>query len=293
VIDLSARHVGAAIALAALAHGALVFAFYQPRAEFGARERGVGGIEIDLGRMGSAPGARAVAPSAPSQASAATAKPVQAAPPPAEAAPVEIAKAAVPAEAAIPEAVAPEPAESDTPPPEDVQETAPQPVETTEVEHTEPTTEPVQPAPVRPEQAKAAAAPSVQAVAQEPSAPGAEGTSGTGERGETGSGVAEAAGGRRAAQVSYLAKLKSWLDRHKVYPEDARNRRIEGTVRLYFVIGADGRVLNYSIRESSGHRQLDRAAKAMLRRAQPLPRLPASLASRRLEIVAPIRFNLR
>jgi len=293
VSEPSARHVWAAIALAALAHGALLFAFYQPRGEFGARERGVGGIEIDLGRMGSAPGTRAVAPSAPSQASAATAQPVQAAPLSAEAAPVEVAKADVPAEAAIPEAVTPEPTESDAPPPEDVEETAPQAVETTEVEQTEPTTEPVQPAPVQPEPVEAAAAPSVQAVAQAPSAAGAEGTSGTGERGETGSGAAEAAGGRRAAQVSYLAKLKSWLDRHKVYPEDARNRRVEGTVRLYFVIGADGRVLDYSIRESSGHAALDRAAEELIERAQPLPQLPDAFGRDQLPIVAPIQFNLR
>jgi len=293
VTELSARHVWAAIALAALAHGLMVFAFYQPRAEIGARDRGVGGIEIDLGRMGSAPGARAVSASAPSQASATTAQPVQAAPPPAEAAPVEVAEAAVPVEAAIPDAVAPEPTESDAKPPEDVEETAPQPVETAEADPAETTAEPVKPAAVEPEQAEAATSPSVQAVAQAPSAPGAEGKAGTGERGETGSGQAEAAGGRRAEQVSYLARLKSWLDRHKVYPEEARNRRIEGTVRLYFIIGADGRVLKYSIRESSGHAALDRAAEALIERAQPLPALPDGFGRDELAIVAPIQFNLR
>jgi len=104
---------------------------------------------------------------------------------------------------------------------------------------------------------------------------------------------ADAAGGRKAAQVSYLAKLKSWPDRHKVYPEDARNRRVEGTVQLYFVIGPDGRVLEYSIRESLGDAALDRAAEELIERAQPLPELPDAFGRDQLPIVLPIQFNLR
>jgi len=293
VTELSTRHILTAIALAAVAHGLMVFALYQPQEEVGARDHGVGGIEIDLGRIGSAPGTRAVAPSAPSQASAATAQPVQAAPPPAEAVPVEVAKAAVPTDAAIPDAVTPEPSESDAPPPEDAEDTVPQPVETAEVDQAEPTTEPVQPAFVDPEQAEAATSPSVQAVAQAPRAPGAEGKSGTRERGETGTGDAEDAGARKAERASYLAKLKAWLDKHKVYPDDARSRRLEGTVRLAFVVGADGRVLEYSVREGSGHRELDEAAEALIERAQPLPKFPDAFGREQLSIVAPIQFNLR
>ena len=144
-----------------------------------------------------------------------------------------------------------------------------------------------------PEQAEPDSAPSVQAVAQEAVPAGAEGRSGTQAEGDTGSGQAEAAGGRQAARASYLAKLKDWLEERKVYPAEARNQRIEGTVRIYFTIDADGTVLKSGVRETSGDEVLDRAAADLITRAQPLPAPPPAFGRNTLTIVAPIRFDLR
>ncbi len=293
MIQISARHLWIAVGLAVLGHGLGVFAFYQPVADLGAKGKGIGGIEIDLGRMGSAPGSRAVPASAPSQAAVPAPQAASPAPPPVEAAPVEVAETAAPAEAAIPKAVALELVRTEEPPPDNPEEPVPEPVEAVEPE------EPIetdQPQPVQaevPEQAEPDSAPSVQAVAQEAVPAGAEGRSGTQAEGDTGSGQAEAAGGRQAARASYLAKLKDWLEERKVYPSEARIQRIEGTVRIYFTIDADGTVLESGVRKTSGHAVLDRAAEDLIARAQPLPAPPSAFGRRQFTIVAPIRFELR
>ena len=293
MIQISARHLWIAVGLAVLGHGLGMFAFYQPVADLGAKGKGIGGIEIDLGRMGSAPGSQAVPASAPSQAAAPAPQAASPAPPPVEAAPVEVAETSAPAEAAIPKAIAPEPVRTEKPPPDNPEEPVPEPVEAVEPEEPAETD---QPEPVQaeiPEQAEPDSAPSVQAVAQEAVPAGAEGRSGTQAEGDTGSGQAEAAGGRQAARASYLAKLKDWLEERKVYPSEARNQRIEGTVRIYFTIDASGAVLGSGVRKTSGHAVLDRAAEDLIARAQPLPAPPAAFGRRQMTIVAPIQFELR
>ena len=67
----------------------------------------------------------------------------------------------------------------------------------------------------------------------------------------------------------------------------------KGVAYLYFVIDRTGRVLDYRLRQSSGHGSLDRATVDMIRRADPLPRMPDSIAQARLELVVPIEFQPR
>ena len=92
---------------------------------------------------------------------------------------------------------------------------------------------------------------------------------------------------------SYMAQLQAWLERHKEYPRRAKLRRQEGTVLLYFVMNREGRVLEYRIRQRSGHASLDRAVEEMIERAQPLPKMPQEMRQARLELVVPVQFFLR
>ncbi len=101
------------------------------------------------------------------------------------------------------------------------------------------------------------------------------------------------AGGAPRAQGDYVGRLQSWLGKHKKYPRRARVRRQEGTVLLHLVIDRDGSLREYRIKESSGYDLLDRAAIAMIKRAQPLPRFPDSLDRTRIELVVPVQFVLR
>lgn len=103
-------------------------------------------------------------------------------------------------------------------------------------------------------------------------------------------GRAEAAHEARAA---YVAQLQAWLQRHKRYPQRAIARRQQGTATLYFVVDRTGRLLDYRLEQSSGHRLLDREALEMIERAAPLPRMPAGLSGSDLAVVLPVRFALR
>ncbi|UHD14853.1 energy transducer TonB [Thiocapsa bogorovii] len=91
----------------------------------------------------------------------------------------------------------------------------------------------------------------------------------------------------------YYAQLAAWLERHKRYPSQARKLRQEGIVRVRFVIDRNGKVISHRIESSSGHTALDRAASELLRRASPMPAIPASMGRSRLEIVVPIAYRLR
>lgn len=126
-----------------------------------------------------------------------------------------------------------------------------------------------------------------------PSTAGTEGRAGTAGGTETGSASSATGGGNPGQVADYMAQLQAWLERHKEYPRRAKLRRQEGTVLLYFVMNREGRVLEYRIRQRSGHASLDRAVEEMIERAQPLPKMPQEMRQARLELVVPVQFFLR
>ena len=101
------------------------------------------------------------------------------------------------------------------------------------------------------------------------------------------------AGGDPEAVLGYRAELRLWLERHKRYPPRLRRRRIEGEVVVAFTVGAGGELLEHEVLESSGERGLDEAALAMLRAAEPLPPIPASMGVDRYRAEMPVRYALR
>lgn len=152
-----------------------------------------------------------------------------------------------------------------------------------------------EPAPV-PEQTAAVAVEAPPAETAQPAPPqtsGAAGRSGVGQSQQSGSAEASSGGGRPGVSVDYVSILQAWLEEHKEYPRRARSRRQEGVVWLYFVMDRQGHVLEHRIDRSSGYTLLDREVEEMIRRAQPLPALPADMAQARLELVVPVQFQLR
>ena len=78
-----------------------------------------------------------------------------------------------------------------------------------------------------------------------------------------------------------------------VYPRAALRDRLSGTVTLQVLVGADGRPLEASIAQSSGHRELDRAAlDQVLKRWTFRPAMRDGQAVQAIGLV-PIAFNLR
>jgi len=91
------------------------------------------------------------------------------------------------------------------------------------------------------------------------------------------------------ADPSYLDAVFERLKRLKDYPGLAKYRT-SGRVLVAFTVARDGTVLSAEVRRSSGYSFLDKAGLDLIRRASPLPALPASLPRESLAILIPINF---
>lgn len=99
-------------------------------------------------------------------------------------------------------------------------------------------------------------------------------------------------GAKTTLNPDYLAELFRKLARHKVYPAELKKNRVEGRVVVKFTLAADGRVMNSSIQQSSGHESLDAAALQMLNRASPLPAIPSWMNRSELTLAVPVEYSL-
>jgi protein TonB len=89
----------------------------------------------------------------------------------------------------------------------------------------------------------------------------------------------------------YRTVLSSWLETHKRYPEEARQRGEEGRAVLRFRVDRSGRVLDYAVVSSSGFADLDQAVETMMRGAV-LPPFPPSMTTPEIEVSVTIRYGL-
>lgn len=94
------------------------------------------------------------------------------------------------------------------------------------------------------------------------------------------------------ARRRYLAALGPLLRKHLVYPPAAQSRGLEGQALVSLRIARDGSVQALTIRRSSGEPLLDDSALATVRRAAPLPPLPAGLPEAALDVNVPLSFGL-
>jgi protein TonB len=76
--------------------------------------------------------------------------------------------------------------------------------------------------------------------------------------------------------------MREWIDRvervgNLNYPDQARRKKLSGTLILDVVISADGDLLKTDLRQSSGHQILDDAAKRIVKLAAPFSSFPKKL----------------
>lgn len=83
------------------------------------------------------------------------------------------------------------------------------------------------------------------------------------------------------------------LQRSKRYPEMARSRGEEGVALVRFTLDRDGNVLSAAIVRSTHSSLLDEEAVMLVRRAAPLPPVPAELAGATVTLTVPVTFSLR
>jgi periplasmic protein TonB len=94
-----------------------------------------------------------------------------------------------------------------------------------------------------------------------------------------------------ASADTLLWDLLQRIEQFKSYPRAARRAGIEGTARVWMQIDRDGVLRDQRLEASSGHRILDEAALALVRRAAPFPPPPGA-APRRIEVVLPVSYRL-
>lgn len=87
------------------------------------------------------------------------------------------------------------------------------------------------------------------------------------------------------------ASVLAHLERFRRYPPRARAMRQQGVVYVRFRMDRSGTVLSSDIVRKSGFFTLDQAALDTLRRAQPLPAIPADRPDT-VELTVPIQFDL-
>lgn len=95
------------------------------------------------------------------------------------------------------------------------------------------------------------------------------------------------------AVPGWRSELVGRLQRAKRYPDAARARGEQGVATVTFTIDRSGHVLSVSLVRSSGSQSLDEEAVALVRRADPLPQMPAELANNKLTLTLPVTFSLR
>lgn len=93
-------------------------------------------------------------------------------------------------------------------------------------------------------------------------------------------------------QATWEALLLAHLEQYRRYPARARAARQEGVVHVRFRMNRAGAVLSASVLRSSGFSSLDQAALDTLKRAQPLPAIPADRPSE-VELTIPVEFFVR
>jgi protein TonB len=97
-----------------------------------------------------------------------------------------------------------------------------------------------------------------------------------------------------ASQVPvWKGQISGLLERNKRYPPSAQDRSEQGVVQLAFSLDRKGLVVTSRIVTGSGSAALDEEAMALLRRAQPFPAPPPQMAGELVNLVVPIRFNLK
>nr|WP_247686972.1 energy transducer TonB [Pseudoalteromonas luteoviolacea] len=92
------------------------------------------------------------------------------------------------------------------------------------------------------------------------------------------------------AKQTWQAVLIAHLAKKKRYPTIARKRGQEATIMVSFDIDDKGQARNIEIVQSSRYPLLNKEAKSVVKRAQPLPLPPPSM--REHTVMVPVRFYL-
>lgn len=126
---------------------------------------------------------------------------------------------------------------------------------------------------------------------------GITGTSDKKQGGGIGDGRGGIGGGRGQGnpniEKTYIAKIRSKINRNKKYPPAAKTQKLTGVVTVHFTINRQGAVVSSRIVKGSGHSLLDQEVMALMKRVSPFPAMPKEMPQNSLSLTIPIQFSLR
>lgn len=99
---------------------------------------------------------------------------------------------------------------------------------------------------------------------------------------------------KQDASAAYLDRFRQKVETfgNRYYPAEAKQQKLAGDVRLMVILNAQGGIRAIRLLESSGHKVLDEAAKASVRRAMPFGRFDDGMKDiTELRIVRTWRFD--
>lgn len=92
----------------------------------------------------------------------------------------------------------------------------------------------------------------------------------------------------------YEQLISLWIQKFKLYPEEARRQGMEGETIIRVRIDRRGNIHHYLLERSTGYPLLDRAAIDMIRRSNPVPAVPNDYPpGDELEFLIPVNFRLQ
>ncbi len=91
----------------------------------------------------------------------------------------------------------------------------------------------------------------------------------------------------------YTQLISLWIQKFKVYPEEARVQGLKGSTVVRVRIDRKGTVRYYALEYTTGSEMLDHAAIDMIKRANPVPAVPSDYPKGELlEFLIPVSFSL-
>lgn len=93
---------------------------------------------------------------------------------------------------------------------------------------------------------------------------------------------------------AYTQTIALWLDKFKIYPEEAKAAGMQGRAMVRIRIDRRGNVHYRILTQKTAYPLLDKAVLDMVRRANPVPPVPADypMVDQYLEFVIPVSFKL-
>ena len=92
----------------------------------------------------------------------------------------------------------------------------------------------------------------------------------------------------------YEQLISLWIQKFKIYPDDARLQGMEGETTIRIRIDRQGNIRYYILENSTGHAALDHATIDMIKRANPVPAVPSDYPAQDvMEFLIPVSFHLQ